>query len=179
MKCIKYFIFGFISCFICVFLAGIILNNFNHKVYIKTLDNFDDTVNSLSKNFDKVKDNTCKSSINELLERSKNTYYKNNVSIKEYVNNYYSNNTDFYKMYLDTLDSCNNELDDVQEITNLVIASKSFPESLKAKLNSNYEIKFIDFINYKNVHELSDNLGSYSSKELELMAIEKLIKKNK
>ena len=81
-------------------------------------------------------------------------------------------------MYLDTLDSCNNELDDVQEITNLVIASKSFPESIKAKLNSNYEIKFIDFINYKNVHELSDNLGSYSSKELELMAIDNLISKN-
>ena len=180
MKNVKYYLFGFITCFIVIFVIGVILSSINSskKIYIKSLDDFDDSVSSLKLLLDSVEDTTCKSSINELLERSVNTYYKNNVSINEYVNNYYSNNTDFYQVYLETLNSCNNDINDVKDITKLVIASKVFPESMKAKLNSSYEIKFIDYINYKSVNELSDNLGSYSSKELELMAIDNLISKN-
>ena len=180
MKSIKYFMFGFITCFILIFIIGVIINSFNSsvKVYIKTIDNFDDNISSLRSRLSKIENATCSTSLSSLIDRSEKTYYKNNISLKKYINNYYSDNTDFYKMYLETLDSCSINIDDVNDITKLVIASKSFPESLKAKFNTSYEIKFIDFINYKNIYELSDNLGSYSSKELELMTIDKLITLN-
>lgn len=180
MKSVKFYLFGFFSCFIVIFLIGVILSFVYSKkqIYIKTIDDYDNKINNLEVSLGSVENTTCKESLTKLLDRSKNTYYINNVTINEYVKNYYEGNIDFYQIYMETLELCDNKTDDVKDITKLVIASKSFPETLKAKKNSLYEIRFMDFLNYKSVNELSDNIGSYSSKELELMALEKLIVKN-
>ena len=178
MKKSKYVILGFTISFVLFFVIGIILNyvDANSKIKVKKIDNFDVKISSINENIEKIKNEDCRESLKLLSDKIKDTYYESDVSIKTYVNNYfyienYSYN-DFYSLYLNTKDICDYKNDSIDE---LVIASTSYPRSLKSRLDSNYEIDFKDFFNRKKINENNDEVGTYSSKILELRSINEYV----
>ena len=175
MKKSKYLIFGFTICFMTFLIFGIFLNyvDANSKIKVKKIENFDNKISTINESIEKIKNNDCKSVLKLMSDKIKNTYYESDVSIKTYINNYfYTDNDDFYSLYLNAKDICNYNDDSIDE---LVIASKSYPQSIKAKYDSNYEIDFKDYFNRNKINEISDEVGTYSTKILELNSLKEYI----
>ena len=166
MEKIKYFIFGMIVCFIIFVITGIVFNiiGLNNKIYVKTLDNFDTNIEAIDSHIDHVNvDDVCKDSLKELSNRVKETYYKNDVTISEYNDNYFKDNFTFYSLYIDVTNSCDIDRKTYSYIDEYAIESQSYPQEVHTRVLSNYEIKF------------SDNIGTYSNKMLELRVLNELL----
>lgn len=175
MKKSKYVIFGFTICFITFLIMGILLNyvDINSKIKVKTIENFDTKLNTINENIEKVKDDNCKLVLNAMSNKIKNTYYESNVSMKKYVKDYfYTDNIDFYSLFLNAKEVCDYSDDSIDE---LVIASKAYPQSLKTKYDSNYEIDFKDYFNRNKISEINDEVGTYSTKILELRSLNEYV----
>ena len=174
----KYFIFGMITCFIIICIFGCVLSvvSFNDKIYVKTLDNFDINIGTFDARIDSLKVNeTCKNSLKNLSDRVKSTYYNNDVTIKEYDNNYFKDGVTFYALYLEAFNECEIDNDAYSYITEYAIESQTYPQLIHSRRIANYELKFTDYINYKEIHEISDNIGTYSNKTLELKVLSELL----
>ena len=175
MKKSKYIIFGFTICFMTILIIGILLNyvDVNSKIKVKKIENFETKINIINENIDKIKNEECKLALKTMSDRIKNTYYESDVSLKTYINNYfYTDNNDFYGLFLKAKEICNYEDNSIDE---LVIASKSYPQSVKAKYDSNDEIDFKDYFNRNKVNEISDEVGTYSNKILELNSLREYV----
>ncbi len=175
MKKSKYIIFGFTICFVCFLIIGILLNyvDVNSKIKVKKIDDFDIKINKIDESIEKVKDNDCKTILKMMSDRIKNTNYDSDVSIKTYINNYfYVDDNDYYSLFVSAKDICNYSDDSIDE---LVISSKAYPQSVKARYDSNYEIDFKDYFNRKRVNEISDAVGTYSNKTLELNSLKEYV----
>ena len=110
-----------------------------------------------------------------LLERIKDTYYEDNISVKEYYENYNQYGKTYYSLFQEALTICDLDIKDYDRMNDYLLASRVYPDTVADRYKSSYEIKFVDYFNYKNIHELTDNVGTYSSKKMELMALSELI----
>ena len=66
-------------------------------------------------------------------------------------------------------------LDVSSSSSKVVIASKAYPQSLKTKYDSNFEIDFKDYFNRNKISEISDEVGTYSTKTLELRSLSEYV----
>ena len=163
---------------ILTFIVGIILNfvDLKMRIFVKEIPEFDKKIEEINNRIDKVYNNDCKEVLYSLSERIEYTYYETDIRIKDYVDRYYNNEefsyNDFYNLYLNAKDVCGI---DNSEIDVDALASKSYPETVKTRINTNHIIDFKDYFNYKNAYELSDNIGTYTNKTLELKTVKELV----
>ena len=175
MKKSKYIIFGFTICFMTFLIIGILLNyvDTNCKIKVKKIENFDIKISSINENIEKIKNDNCKSVLKSMSDKIRNTYYESDVSINKYIKSYfYTDNNDYYSLYLSAKEVCDYSDDSIDE---LVIASKTYPQSVKARYDSNYEIDFKDYFNRNKINEISDEVGTYSTKILELNSLNEYV----
>ncbi len=175
MKKSKYIIFGFTICFMTFLIISILLNyvDINSKIKVKNIENFDIKISSINENIDKIKNDDCKSVLKLMSNKIQNTYYESNVSVKKYIESYFfTDNSDYYSLYISAKEVCDYSDDSIDE---LVIASKTYPQSVKARYDSNYEIDFKDYFNRNKINEISDEVGTYSTKTLELNSLKEYV----
>ena len=173
----KYIFLGMLITFLIIIILGIInINfNFNNKIYVKEVNHFYVSASTLERKIKSIEDEECSSSLMGLLERIKDTYYEDNISVKEYYENYNKYGKTYYSLFQETLTICDLDIKNYDRMNDYLLASRVYPDAVADRYKSSYEIKFVDYFNYKNIHELTDNVGTYSSKKMELMALSELI----
>ena len=176
MNKIKYVLFGVIVTLFIITIFGIINSviNMNSTIYVKEVPKFDEKIDAINKNIGKIKNEVCVSRLNTLVSRVKDTYYKKNISIKEYYKNYNKDDVTFSDLFDLTLSSCGVSSEEVPSIIDLVLSSRVYPDSVANRYKTSYEFRVTDYLNRKSTYELSDEVGTYSSKENELRAIKEL-----
>ena len=176
MNKIKYVLFGVIATLFIFTIFGIINSviNMNSTIYVKEVPKFDEKIDTINKNIGKIKNEVCVNRLNNLVSRVKDTYYKKNVSLKEYYKNYNKDDVTFSDLFDLTLSSCGVSSEEVPSIIDLVLSSRAYPDSVSNRYRTSYEFRITDYLNRKSTYELSDEIGTYSSKENELKAINDL-----
>lgn len=173
----KYIFLGMLITFLIVVILGVInINvNLNNKIYVKEVPKFYKKITSIEDRIEKIEDESCRTSLKELSTRIKDTYYENNISIKDYYKNYSKDGKTYYSMFISSLEVCDINIDDIDEVNDYLLASRVYPDLISDRYKASYEINFTDYFNYKNIHELSDNIGTYSNKEMEILSLSKLV----
>lgn len=176
MNKIKYVLFGVIVTLFVMFIFGIINSviNMNSTIYVKEVPKFDEKIDTINKNIGKIKNEVCVNRLNTLVSRVKDTYYKKNISVKDYYKNYNKDDITFSDLFDLALSSCGVSSEEVPSIVDLVLSSRVYPDSVSNRYRTSYEFRITDFINKKSTYELSDEIGTYSSKENELRALNDL-----
>ena len=171
----KYFLFGILSTIIIIFILSLIsFNNVKNKtIYIKDIPAYGSIISKNKTNLDKIKNEDCKSSINNMINRINETHYSNNISISEYVNSYYKDNKDFTNFYYDTLEKCNIEEND--ELKDLLLVATLFPSQLKEVYNTSYEIRLIDNKTRDEFKKNNNEMGSFITKYYELKILNRIV----
>ena len=159
MKNIKYIIIGILISFIIVFIINIITFNINSNqtIHIKSYEGYEEAKNTLSKKIDKVKNDDCRSSLNNMLKRIDDNNLKGDVKIGDYINSYFKDNLTFVDYYSYVSDSCNISDD---KIYIKAMSTLVYPNYIKDKYNRSYELHIIDLTNKTNI---SDDVGTYTT----------------
>lgn len=169
----KFFIFGSIVTIVLFSIVNILLviNN-NEVINIKSINNFDEQIAIVDKKIEKIKDNECKQALGDMSINIKKTYFNKNVSVSDYYHAYFDGEV-FINIYSRVLDECKIEEDDGRYI--LALSSMSFPENVKIRYNLKHEFILKDEYLRKEVFKEPDEIGSYTSKALELNVINELL----
>ena len=159
MKNIKYIIIGILISFIIVFIINIITFNINSNqtIHINSYEGYEEAKNTLSKKIDKVKNDDCRSSLNNMLKRIDDNNLKGDVKIGDYINSYFKDNLTFVDYYSYVSDSCNISDD---KIYIKAMSTLVYPNYIKDKYNRSYELHIIDLTNKTNI---SDDVGTYTT----------------
>ena len=159
MKNCKYVVFGIMLSFIIFFLLTIFLSNVNRnsKILIKDYEQFDETIDSITKKVQKIKKEECRVAINSMIDRIKSNHLSGEVSIKEYTDSFFADDLTFvdYYNYVSSSCSINNEQLYVNAMGTLV-----YPTYIKNKYNKSYEFYIKD--NYYYDKDF-DKMGTYST----------------
>lgn len=170
---IKYFILGmFFTIIVALVVNNLVVLNSDDVVIIKQISNFTDEMDNIDKKINKVKRDECRDSLNKMSNNIKKTYFSQDTTVTEYYETYFSD-TVFLDLYKEVLNSC--ELSENNSRYLLALASYSFPSSIKAKYNLKHEVKFRDLETRESVLKDEYEVGSYSSKMLELNVINELL----
>lgn len=173
----KYFILGCLfSVIIFIFINILIVLSRNEDIIVKEINGYGRIVTDISSNIDKIKDENCKSSFKNMLDFINKTHYSKNVSLKDYYNNYYGDKTFIDHFYL-VKDEC--KLDGIDDIYILALSSTNYPEEIKVRYNLKHEFILKDRDSRKEVLKEQDEVGTYTTKILELRVIQELIKEAK
>ena len=176
MKSIKYVMLGVFISFIIFFVIGIIYSNINrnNKIHINDYQSFNESITSLSTKIDKVKDDTCRSSLNYMKDRIVSNHLTGDVSLKDYYESFYKDDLTILDYYEYIKTSCN--LEHNNKIYNLGLSSLVYPEYIKNKYNRSYEIYFKDYMfKDKNI----DDMGTYSTIINELSMLSSILEELK
>lgn len=159
MKNIKYIIIGILISFIIIFIINIITFNINSNqtIHINSYEGYEEAKNTLSKKIDKVKNDDCRSSLNNMLKRIDDNNLKGDVKIGDYINSYFKDNLTFVDYYSYVSDSCNISDD---KIYIKAMSTLVYPNYIKDKYNRSYELHIIDLTNQTNI---SDDVGTYTT----------------
>lgn len=170
---IKYFIFGSIVTVVLFIIVNILLviNN-NEIINIKTISNFDEQIGNVDRRIEKIKNNECKQALSDMSNNIKKTHFNNNVSVSDYYHAYFDGEV-FINIYARVLDQCKIEEESSRYI--LALSSMSFPENVKTRYNLKHEFIFKDKDLRSELLKESDEIGSYTSKALELNVINELL----
>ncbi len=169
---VKYIFYGILLTLIIITIISIIMTYFNkyEVIYIKDYDAYDETINKIKTNIDKIKDNNCASSLNSLRMRIDDTHFTSNTTLNEYYNKYHKDNLTFLDYYNEVLNSCN--IDNKDSIYVKVLDSLVFPTYIDNKYNLIHEINLKDYNTRRNLKNY-DEIGSYTNKvnELEVLSL--------
>ncbi len=169
----KYFILGSIVTIVLFLIVNILLviNN-NEVINIKSINNFDEQIGNVDKKIEKIRNNECKRALSDMSSNIKKTYFNKNVSVSDYYHAYFDGEV-FINIYARVLDECKIEEDDSRYI--LALSSMSFPENIKTRYNLRHEFILKDGYLRKEIFKEPDEVGSYTSKTLELNVINELL----
>lgn len=176
MKNSKYILAGSILTFIILIIFAFININDSRKeiIYVKDLESYTKTITEFQNRVDKIKNEECKQSIQKYADKINKTHFDKDVTVEDYYNAYYKDDKDTIKLYTDIENICDYHDDKIYEI---VLEANIFPTEIKNKYNLSYEFSINDKMSRKLVNINHDNLGTYSTKILELKALDEIIKK--
>lgn len=170
---VKYFILGvFFTVVFCVLLNLFLLTRNDDVVIIKEIKDFDKSLSLIDEKISKIEDEECQNSFVDLKNNIKKTYFSKNTTISSFYEAYFSDKV-FLDLYKDVEDVCQIKEDNSRY--SLALASYAFPSSIKSKYNLKHEIKFKDVNTREEVLKDEYEVGSYSSKILELRVINELL----
>lgn len=176
MKNIKYILLGVLISFIIFFIIGIIYSNINrnNKIHINKYDGYEDTRNTLLTKIDKVKDESCRSSLKTMLERIDSNNLSGDVSLKDYYYSFYAGDMTIIDYYNYVVASCN--LKNNPKIYNQAMSSLVYPSYIKDRYNRSYEIYFKDYLFDDNN---TNEVGTYTTIINELTTLSMLLEEIK
>lgn len=143
-------------------------------IHVKEVPLITKRFTSLNERIINEENETCKDALNAMLERVKKTYFANDVTIKEYYEAYNDEEKNFIDFYEDVNVSC--KLENNDDIYFLVLSSLNYPNSIKNRYELRYEFLIRDSFNRADIYISSDEIGTYTTKLLELQIIDKLLK---
>ncbi len=141
-------------------------------VHIKEVPKYTERITSINEKIAKIKDEKCVSSLKDMLERIKDTYFTEDITLKEYILAYYKDDKTFIDYYEDVNNACS--LKGSDEIYFNVLSSMNYPNSLKNRYDLRYEVRLKD-PKRDELFKNSDEVGTYTTKMLELLIINELI----
>lgn len=170
---LKYFLFGsLVTIMILIVVNILVLLNNKDVIYVKGIEGFDTKLSSIDKRIEKIKNQECRLEFVKISDNIKKTYFRENTTVDKYYHAYFDDEI-FLNIYKSVLDKCSIKEND--ERYYLVLASYSYPNSIKTRYNLRHEIKLKD----KSVRDLmnreTDEIGSHTTKILELRVIDELL----
>ena len=182
MKKYPYVFLGIFISILVFFIIHIISINVKIKqtINFKDMGNYHEKIMERKKEIEKIKNEECKKDLNDMLNRIDMTIPEKGMTLKEYYLRYYGldNNREdddgmsFMYFYSNVANSCNINNDSIYI---KAIESLQFPYEMKNRYLGSYQIGINDFFVLKKEVDRTDELGSYSSKMLELETLSKLI----
>lgn len=170
---LKYFIMGILFFVIIFFVVHIfiVINN-NDVVVIKDYEAFQENIDKIDKRISKVKDEICKSSLEKMSNNIKRTHFSENTNVDDYYHAYFDED-EFLNIYGEVEDACRISEDNSRYV--LALSSYTFPSSIKLRYNLKHEFIFKDRNIRRELEKNQDEVGSYTSKVLELRVISELL----
>ncbi len=103
------FIFYASVSYMIIVLSLIGINYFNRttEIYFKPYEDYETQIKILENRTSTIANNECKSKVKELISLSKNTYFKDNVKIKDIYVKLDNNNMPWLSLYSRTIKACN------------------------------------------------------------------------
>ncbi|MCX4249101.1 MAG: hypothetical protein OSJ65_04995 [Bacilli bacterium] len=170
---LKYFFIGCLMTIMLFLIVNIfvVINN-SDTVIIKKYENFQESIDKIDKKISKVKDEECKASLVKMSNNIKRTNFNENISVDDYYKAYFSED-EFLNIYSEVEDNCHIIEDNSRYV--LALSSYTFPSSIKLRYNLKHEIRFKDRKSRNELEKSQDEVGSYTSKVLELRVINELL----
>ena len=174
----KKYPYVFLGIFIAIFIFIVIHIisvpiKMNRMMKVKQLDSIYNTLDEYNKKIDKVKKDECKNSLINMSDRIRDTYYTNDISVKDYYNNYFADDYKFDVYYKNVIEKCG--IEDKTSIYNKVLESMVFPYEIQNEYLGSYQINLNDLFVMNDEVNRVDELGTYSNKHLEVEVLNDLI----
>lgn len=173
----KYFILGsLVSVILFIAINMLVVMNKNDYISVKDVSGYGRIVTDISDDIESIKSDECKQTLRKMLKFINKTHYNDNVSVKKYYNDYYGDMT-FIDHFYEVQDKCS--LDDIDSIYVLALSSTNYPEEIKSRYNLKHEFILKDRESRKELLREQDEVGTYTTKVLELRVIHELIEEVK
>lgn len=172
----KYMIFGSLLTIIIIISAYIISISFKNLeiITVKEIEDYSKINESLKEKIAKVKNKDCQKSLDEMLKRIDGTYFEDNVTIEKYFKAYFEDDKTIINYFDDVLSSCKLTREETDYIYVDVLASMNYPNKMKERYELRYEFELPDF-NSRKKYITHDEVGTYTTKTLELKVLKNLI----
>lgn len=172
----KYFFLGSLLTIITIVCTCIISIHFKSMevINIRPIDGYSKINDSLKEKINKVKNQNCQNSLNKMLERIDHTYFEDDITIEEYYKNYFEDDKTFISYFDEVLNSCNLSRNETDNIYVDALASTNYPNKIKEIYELRYEFILPDINSRKN-YATYDEVGTYTTKTLELKVLKNLI----
>ena len=171
----KYILLGSLITIITLCVISIILVPFNKKeyVYIKSIDSYSKKITILKNELSELEDNSCKDSLNDMLNRINETNFKDKVTIEEYYKAYNKDEITFINLYENIINEC--KLENNDDIYIDVLTQMIFPNSIKEKYLLSHELILKDYSSRSTLTKSLSETGTYITKTKELNILKDLI----
>lgn len=172
----KYMIFGSLLTIIIIILACIISIPFKNSeiINVKTIDDYKRINESLKEKIAKVKNKDCQKRLDRMLKRIDDTYFEDNVPMEKYYKTYFADDKTIINYFDEILNSCELTREETDYIYVDALASTNYPNKIKERYELRYEFELPDFNSRKN-YITYDEVGTYTTKTLELKVLKNLI----
>ena len=172
---VKYMLLGSLLTIMLIFISSIVIIPFNKKelISVKPLESYTTKVTKLRNEIDNVKDNKCKTSLTNMLNRINETNFNDPVSLEEYYNAYYKDGIPFIQLFEETVNEC--ALTDVDDIYIEVLKQSVFPDMMKERYLLSHELVLKDNSSRKVLTKQNTEKGTFITKTLELDILKSLI----
>lgn len=165
--------------FLCIVIMTIIfiLNifmNANEDIHLKDVNDYMGKITAMREDIDnlKVTDN-CRNTLYEIADTINATHFsQSHIKIKEYIAKYQSVKP-LTELVALAQDNCS--LKDTDAIYVLAMSSMVFPEEVKNSYNMRYEFHIRDWLSRKQLVNSHQEVGSFTTKSLELRVLKELI----
>lgn len=176
----KYILLGMLITIMFLILIGIFTLQFNKEemIYVRDLSFYTKRATIIRDDIEKIKNETCKKSFNDMFNRINETHFTENVTIEKYYKAYFKDDKTFLNYYEDLIGSC--ELDeDLDSIYILVLSASNYPNEVKKRYLLSHEFIIKDYDSRDILSKNIDETGTYTTKALELQVINELLGKVK
>ncbi|MCX4365805.1 MAG: hypothetical protein OSJ70_08565 [Bacilli bacterium] len=173
----KWTLLGSLITIMALTVLGVISISSNKKeeIFVKDLSFYTKRATIIREDISSIKDEKCKSSLDAMLTRINETHFTKNITIEEYYNAYYKDDKPFINFYEDVVTSC--ALDgNLDEIYVLVLSASNYPNEIKKRYLLSHEFVIKDRDSRRELYKSTDEIGTYTTKALELQIINDLIK---
>ena len=156
----------------------------NRKIKVKPIENYYVLLDNANEEINKIKNEECKNSLLNMSDRIRNTYYSEDIYLKDYYKNYFVDDYRFDAYYKNVTDNCDFNFIDYKknnkylyklDTYSKMLASMEFPYEMANRYLGSYQISFDDLFVMNEEIERVDELGTYSNKNLELEVLNELI----
>lgn len=172
----RYMIFGSLLTIIIIISAFTISIPFKSSkiINVKTIEEYSKINKSMKEKIDKVKNKECQKSLDAMLQRIDDTYFKENVTMEKYYKTYFQDNKTIISYFDEALNVCELTREKTDYIYVDALSATNFPNKIKEEYELRYEFKLPDFNSNKN-YTTYDEIGTYTTKTLELKVLKNLI----
>lgn len=175
MKKYPYVFLGIFISILIFFIFHIVSINIrvNRKIYVKEISFFDEAIEKMNGKISNVEDDGCRLAFEDMSKQIRDTYYTEDIKLKDYYNNYFAKRYTFGILYSNVSEKCNINNDNIY---NKALESMAFPYEMSRQYLGAYQIKIDDVFIFKTYDKKVDELGTYSNKMLELEVLNDLLK---
>ncbi|HQC83494.1 MAG TPA: hypothetical protein PLB45_01305 [Bacilli bacterium] len=177
----KIVVYGAFLGFAMIAVASILINHESTFIKVKTVDGYDKAMSTVNNKINKLDDGICKEYFTYYYNYINDTYFTEDVSLKDYLDAYYTSvnidgedrdvNSLYYYTYIS--DKCNIKYDEKLYVE--VLKTMIFPDEIKNRYNLNYEIGIKDLIGRNKTYSSHDQLGTYTTKVGEIQLLNDLL----
>lgn len=173
----KYFILGILITVISLILINVIFVNKsrNEIIYVKDIAGYGKKVTEYSFKIEKIKNEDCKVTLNNMMDYINKTHFEKNVTVKEYYEAYFKDDDSIISLLDEAKDACELEQEEYDSIYISALSSTNYPNKIKNDYLFSYEFKILDGYSRKIYKKDHDNIGTYTTKVLELRVLEELL----